>query len=173
MIPHLSRRSRRAQGALVGEAWGSDGDLVESLTKAVADAKSKLPAGAAPDMIVLDLAHKFRTIRDPVAKELYRFASGKRTGVRGIELSYGEERLRVPPTTMLVNGERFKQVADRFFKDRGIDHDGFVSGGGQARVFESQQLIVRLPGGEGVGLLRGNVYVEPSVFVDLCVQFYV
>ncbi|KIG14682.1 hypothetical protein DB30_06493 [Enhygromyxa salina] len=150
----------RDRGKLLAEAWGPDGDLANSLSKALASAKAGVPAGASPDTVEIDLAHSFRTVEKPSKKELYRAASGKRTGIRGLELSHGEHTERTAPTKMLAAGEGFKQVVNRFFKQAGVDHDGFAAGG-KARVFENQQLLVKLPSGEGIKLLRGNVYVEP------------
>lgn len=150
----------RQQGKLLAEAWGTDGKLDESLAGAIA--KTKEMATGTPDMVEINLAHSFQAIANPTKKELFRFASGKRTGIRGIELTYGEHYERTPPTKMLAAGDKFPNVVQRFFKRAGVDHDSFVSGGGKARVFESQQLLVRMPSGEGIKLLRGNVYVEPS-----------
>lgn len=152
----------RQQGKLLAEVWGDDGQLGSSLAGALGKAKEMMPAGSTPDMVEINLAHKFESVANPTKTELYRLASGKRTGIRGIELTYGEHYERTPPTKMLAAGDKFGDVVARFFKQAGVDHDTFVSGGGKARVFESQQLLVRLPSGEGVKLLRGNVYVEPS-----------
>jgi len=151
----------RDQGKLLGEAWGADGNMAESLADALAKAKD-LAGSASADMVEINLAHSFETVETPDAKNLYRKASGKRVGIRGIELTYDDHYERVPPTTMLAAGERFGPVVKRFFKSASITHDQFVANGGKARVFESQQVIVRLPTGEGVKLLRGNVYVKPE-----------
>jgi hypothetical protein len=151
----------RQQGKLLAEIWGEDGQLGSSLAGAIVKAKEMSPSGATPDMVEINLAHNFKTVANPTKTELYRLASGKRIGIRGIELTYGEHYERTPPTKMLAAGDKFGDVVDRFFKRASVNHDSFVSGGGKARVFESQQLIVRLPAGEGIKLLRGNVYVEP------------
>ncbi|PRQ04029.1 hypothetical protein ENSA5_11520 [Enhygromyxa salina] len=151
----------RDHGKLLSEAWGPDGNLATSVSEALTKAKAAAPQGASPDMVELNLAHSFQTVAKPVKKELFRYASGKRTGIRGIELSFGDHFERTPPTKMLAAGERFGPVVKRFLEQAGVKHEEFVSGGGKARVFESQQFIVRLPSGEGVKLLRGNVYVEP------------
>ncbi len=151
----------RDHGKLLGEAWGTDGDIAQSLKAAVEQAKAAA-GGASADMVEINLAHSFATVKDPGEKELYRFASGKRVGIRGLELSYGDHYERVPPTKMLAAGQRFGAVAKPFFKKAGVSHQEFAEGGGKARVFESHQIIVRLPSGDGVKLLRGNVYVEPS-----------
>ncbi|PRQ04025.1 hypothetical protein [Enhygromyxa salina] len=150
----------RDHGKLLADAWGPDGDLASSLAKAIADAKASVPAGASPDMVEIDLAHSFRTVDKPTKKELYQAASGKRTGIRGVELSHGEHTERTAPTKMLAAGDSFKDVVNRFFKQAGVNHDSFASSG-KARVFENHQLLVRLPTGQGIKLLRGNVYVEP------------
>lgn len=152
----------RQQGKLLAEVWGDDGSLGNSLAGAVSKAKAMMPAGSTPDMVEINLAHSFASVPNPTKTELYRFASGKRTGIRGIELTYGEHYERTPPTKMLAAGDKFGDVVGRFFKRADVNHDTFVSGGGKARVFETQQLLVRLPSGEGVKLLRGNVYVEPA-----------
>jgi hypothetical protein len=152
----------RDHGKFLAEAWGSDGDLDRSLKEALEKAKAALPDGATPNLVELDLAHSFTTIDKPIKDNFYRFASGKRTGIRGVEMTYGDHYLRMPPTKMLAAGDRFRHVARRFFKNAGIEsHDEFVKGGGKARVFEAQQFLVYLPSGEGIKLLRGNVYVEP------------
>lgn len=169
----------RQQGKLLAEIWGDDGQLGNSLAGAIGKAKDMMPAGSTPDMVEINLAHNFQSVANPTKTELYRLASGKRTGIRGIELTYGEHYERTPPTKMLTAGEQFDDVVNRFFKRAEVNHDSFVSGGGKARVFESQQLIVRLPSGEGVKLLRGNVYVEPrevtqantQVTVDLLIEW--
>lgn len=151
----------RDHGKLLAEAWGPDGDLANSLSKAIADAKAAAPAGASPDMIEIDLAHSFRTVEDSSKKQLFRAASGKRTGIRGLDLSYGEHTQRTAPTKMLAAGDHFKDVFEGFFELADVNYETFASGGGKARVFENQQLMVQLPSGEGIKLLRGNVYVEP------------
>ena len=151
----------RAQGKLLGEAWGTDGPLADSLSTALAKAKD-LAGGASADMVEIDLAHTFKTVGTPDDVELYRFASGKRVGIRGIELSYGDHYERVAPTTMLAAGERFGPVVNRFLKKAGVKHQEFADNGGKAKVFEAHQMFVRLPSGEGVKALRGNVYVQPS-----------
>ena len=151
----------RSQGKLLAEAWGPDGNMADSLAGAVAKAKD-LAEGASADMVEIDLAHTFVTVKSPGEKELYRHASGKRVGIRGIELSYGDYYERVPPTKMLAAGERFGDPVKRFLKKASIKHGEFADNGGKARVFETHQLIVRLPSGEGVKLLRGNVYVQPA-----------
>jgi hypothetical protein len=160
----------RQQGKLLAEVWGDDGQLGTSLAGAIAKAKQMMPAGSTPDMVEINLAHSFQSVANPTKTELYRLASGKRTGIRGIELTYGEHYERTPPTKMLTAGDKFGDVVARFFKRAEVNHDSFVSGGGKARVFESQQLIVRLPAGEGVKLLRGNVYVEPSAVTQTNTQ---
>jgi hypothetical protein len=152
----------RQQGKLLSETWGEDGKLDKSLAGAIAKAKEMMPAGSNPDMVEINLAHTFQSVANPTKTEIERLASGKRTGIRGIELTYGEHAERIPPTSMLAAGDHFPDVIKRFFKLAGVDHDSFVTGGGKARVFESQQLLVRLPSGEGIKLLRGNVYVQPS-----------
>ncbi|MFO7561684.1 MAG: hypothetical protein R6X02_03485 [Enhygromyxa sp.] len=154
----------RSQGKLLGEAWGSDGVMGESLADALAKAKdlAKNSAnGASPDMAEINLAHSFKSVKDLRPNELYRFASNKRVGIRGIELSYGDHYERVPPTKILAAAERFGAVVKRFLKTAGVDHDQFAKEG-KARVFENHQVFVRLPSGEGIKILRGNVYVEPS-----------
>ena len=151
----------RQDGKLLAEIWGKDGSWAESLADAVTKAKDMV-SGGTPDTVEIDLAHDFKSIKDPNKKNLYRFASGKRTGIRGIELSYGDHFERTPPTKMLAAGERFGVVANRFFESVGTDHQGFVTGGGKARVYEVQQFLVELPSGTATKLLRGNVYVEPS-----------
>jgi hypothetical protein len=151
----------RQQGKLLAEIWGEDGKLDKSLSGAISKAKEMLPSGSQPDMVEINLAHTFQSVANPTKTEIFRLASGKRTGIRGIELTYGEHYERTPPTKMLAAGDNFPDVIKRFFKLAGVNHDSFVSGGGKARVFESQQLLVRLPSGEGIKLLRGNVYVEP------------
>jgi hypothetical protein len=152
----------RSGGKLVGEAWGRDGGLGDSLVDGLAQAK-QLAGGASADMVEINLAHTFKTVPSPpTADELFRFASGKRVGIRGIELSYGDHYLRVAPTTMLAAGDRFGPVVQRFLKQAGVKHQEFADKGGKARVFESHQLFVRLPSGEAVKALRGNVYVEPA-----------
>lgn len=159
----------RQEGKLLAEAWGKDGRLDASVEDALSKAMAMVEGGT-PDTVELDLAHGFRSIKDPNKKNLYRLASGKRTGIRGLELSYGEHYERTPPTKMLAEGERFGSVTKRFFADAGIDHDGFVSGGGQARVFEAQQFLISLPEGRATKLLRGNVYVEPSAVTKQSTQ---
>jgi hypothetical protein len=169
----------RQQGKLLAEIWGDDGQLGNSLSGAVAKAKEMMPAGSSPDMVEINLAHNFKSVANPTKTEIYRLASGKRVGIRGIELTYGEHYERMPPTKMLTAGDNFGDVVGRFFKRADVTHESFVSGGGKARVFESQQLIVRLPSGEGVKLLRGNVYVEPrevtqantQVLVNLLIEW--
>jgi len=151
----------RGGGELLAEVWGKDGSLAASLEDAMTKAKAMVEGGT-PDAVELNLAHTFQSVTDPNPKNLYRLASGKRTGIRGIELRLGEHYERVPPTKMLAAGDRFGTVVKRFFEVAGVDHAGFVAGGGQARVFEVQQFIVGLPSGESTKLLRGNVYVEPS-----------
>jgi hypothetical protein len=163
----------RQQGKLLAEVWGDDGQLGNSLAGAVTKAKEMMPAGSTPDMVEINLAHSFQSVANPTKTELSRLASGKRTGIRGIELTYGEHYERTPPTKMLTAGDKFDDVIGRFFKRAEVTHDSFVSGGGKARVFESQQLIVRLPSGEGVKLLRGNVYVEPSAVTQANTQMTV
>lgn len=155
----------RHQGKLLGDSWGDDGELARSLTTAIAKAKSAA-GDATVDMVELNLAHTFHTVANPIKKEIFRFASGKRVGIRGIELTYGDHFLRVAPTTILAAGERFDPTVNRFLDKAGLTgkdkYDAFAKGGGKVRVFESQQLLVRIPSGEAIKLLRGNVYVEPS-----------
>lgn len=155
----------RAQGKLLGEAWGTDGPMADSLADALAKAKDQADqAGSTTaDMAEINLAHGFSSVKEPRDEELYRKASGKRVGIRGIELSYNDHYERVPPTKMLAAGEKFGAVVKRFLKQAGVkDLNQFAKDGGKARVFESHQILVRLPSGDGVELLRGNVLVQPS-----------
>src|SRR5690606_26933798 len=109
-------------------------------------AKAKEQAGsAAADMVEIDLAHSFQSVKEPREEELYRKASGKRVGIRGIELSYNDHYERTPPTKMLAHGEKFGAVVKRFLKQAGVKNlDQFAKDGGKARVFENHQLLVRL-----------------------------
>src|SRR5690606_2970316 len=95
----------RNHGKLIGEAWGADGNMAESLADALARAK-QLAGSASADMVEINLAHTFKSVKDVRPDELYRFASGKRVGIRGIELTYNDFYERVPPTKMLAAGER-------------------------------------------------------------------
>ncbi|HVI01563.1 MAG TPA: hypothetical protein VM869_22765 [Enhygromyxa sp.] len=152
----------RAGGKLLGEAWGADGSMADSLADAINKAKD-LAGSTTADMVEINLAHSFDSVKDPREEELYRKASGKRVGIRGIELTYNDHYERTPPTTMIANAEKFGAVVKRFLKKAGVkDLDQFAKDGGKARVFESHQVLVRLPSGEGIKLLRGNVLVQPS-----------
>lgn len=152
----------REHGKLLGEAWGPDGSMADSLAEALAKAKEQA-SGAQADMVEINLAHSFDSVKEPREEDLYRKASGKRVGIRGIELTFNDHYERVPPTKMLAAGEKFGAVVKRFLQEAGVKNlDQFAKEGGKARVFENHQLLIRLPSGEGVKLLRGNVYVEPS-----------
>jgi hypothetical protein len=152
----------RAQGKLLGEAWGTDGVMADSLADALAKAKDSAGSSTA-DMVEINLAHSFDSVKDPREEELYRKASGKRVGIRGLELTYNDYYERTPPTKMIAQAEKFGDVVKRFLKQADVKNlTQFAKDGGKARVFENHQVLVRLPSGEGVKLLRGNVYVEPS-----------
>jgi hypothetical protein len=160
----------RNQGKLLGEAWGTDGNMADSLVDALAKAKD-LAGDVSADMVEINLAHSFASVKDPREEELYRKASGKRVGVRGIELSFNDYAERIAPTAMIAAGERFDAAVKRFLKSAGAkDLTAFANDGGKARVFEAHQVIVRLPSGEAVKLLRGNVYVPPSEVTKANVQ---
>jgi hypothetical protein len=151
----------RDHGKLLGEVWGADGNMGESLAGALAKAKQQA-AGAGVDMVEVNLAHSFKTIKDPDNKNLFRWAANKHVGIRGLELTHGGHYLRIAPSQSIAAGENFGQPVKRFLNEAGVDHSKFASEGGVARIFENHQVIVRLPSGEAVPLLRGSVYVEPS-----------
>jgi hypothetical protein len=160
----------RDHGKLLSEAWGADGSMADSLADALAKAKEQA-GNASADMVEINLAHSFISVKDPRDEELYRMASGKRVGIRGLELTHNDHYERVPPTKMLAAGEKFGEVVKRFLKQAGVKNlDQFAKDGGKARVFESHQVLVRLPSGDGVKLLRGNVYVPPSEVTKTNVQ---
>jgi len=160
----------RREGQLLAEAWGPEGDLDESVAGAVAEARRKLAvapgsrpgAPAEADLIELDLAHAFHRIERPTLKAIRAQVSNRSLGIRGLELSLGEERQRWAPSAMIAQNLKVRNGVRSFWRKVDVDEQQFLERGGRARWFEAQQFLVSLPAGETQKMSRGNVFVEPD-----------
>lgn len=83
-------------------------------------------------------------------------------GITGMEIAFGDESVRHPPTRMLAANLSFERAYEKFLDERGIERGNF-SRKGRLRAFTAKQYLVPCGnGGEIVELFRGSPPVPPK-----------
>ncbi|MGH7858372.1 MAG: hypothetical protein ACREQY_13695, partial [Candidatus Binatia bacterium] len=166
-LPPRLRRGRatvlvtlRSNGRLLESAWHEGAGGADAIVGGLHVVREKLRKDERPDAVVLDLARSFEVVELEGAREALR---GRYRGVRGLELLAGGGTRRAAPTEMIAANVGFEEVLDGFLSQSGLRRDQLTGYGAIARVFEADQVLVRLTKPPGaVRMVRGNRLVEPD-----------
>ncbi len=133
----------RRSGLKYASAWNASVDWYHGIIQAIQQALDKLePAQAeAVDTIELCLTHSYQTIdlnRD------HRHITDIHRGVRGLELTYNNDKTVWSPTQMLATNVSFDNALKRFSRDNGLTDSALNSADVKKRIFEAYQFIIDL-----------------------------
>ena len=110
------------------------------------------------DVVEVCVARDFRPV--PSAR-LSRVFSNRVRGLVGMELTYGNESLRLAPSHMIASNLGFARAIERFLQQRNASTDDLPVNGA-LRAFSAKQFLIPCTGeAERIELFRGSTLVAP------------
>ena len=110
------------------------------------------------DVVEVCVSTDYRPV--PTARPLRVFSNRVR-GVVGMELTCGEEHLRLAPSHMIASNLGFDRAIERFLHRQNASIDDFAANGG-LRAFSAKQFLIPCDGeAEQIELFRGATLVTP------------
>ena len=162
----------RKNGRKISSVWYENQTLLDALLHGSAYAKHTLGMEESNliDTIEIAIVRSYHEPGTDMAQARKAMLANAHRGMRGLEISHGDEVERIAPTEMIATNRSFRRLLERF-QERYALNEAQMATQVRWRTLDGEQILITLgKNAEGQVMERGNVFVPMNEVTQEHVQ---